>query len=249
MFETTVVRPRAIAAPRRYALLSASVGFHTVAVCAIIFAALRSVDFPVRAPNQFELLRAVAPVLIPPALGTPHAAPRPATPRTSAPPAAPTQPVAPRIIPDAVPTIPANSDASAGPPSTASGPPNGEGEGEGSPNGTPDGIGSGETTVGVPASAGPYWPTGDVKSPVTIHRVEPVYPRLLVAARKSGTVRVRCIIDRSGKVRNPEVIQSSFGAFDQPALDAVSQWRFTPGMLHGQPVETWFELTVKFEVR
>jgi outer membrane biosynthesis protein TonB len=45
------------------------------------------------------------------------------------------------------------------------------------------------------------------------------------------------------------VIRSSFAIFDEPALTALRQWKFAPGVLHGHAVETWFELTVAFQPR
>jgi hypothetical protein len=32
-------------------------------------------------------------------------------------------------------------------------------------------------------------------------------------------------------------------------LDALQQWTFAPGTLHGQPVDTYFELTITFTTR
>jgi TonB family protein len=62
-------------------------------------------------------------------------------------------------------------------------------------------------------------------------------------------VIVECIIDKTGHIRDAHVVGSNFGAFERPALDAVQQWLFAPGTLHGEPVDTIFDLTVKFEVR
>jgi hypothetical protein len=53
MFETSVFTARAVAR-RRYPLLSASIGIHTLAVTAILAASIRSVSFPRQAPNEFR---------------------------------------------------------------------------------------------------------------------------------------------------------------------------------------------------
>jgi periplasmic protein TonB len=81
-----------------------------------------------------------------------------------------------------------------------------------------------------------------------IHRVDPAYPATMIRARMGGWVVLQCIIDKSGHIRDVSVVRSSFGAFEQPAIDAVQKWLFTPGTLRGQPVDVIFELTVKFEV-
>ena len=67
--------------------------------------------------------------------------------------------------------------------------------------------------------------------------------------RVNGWVIVECIIDKTGHIRDARVIKSSFTPFEQPALDAVQQWVFSPGTLRGQPVDTIFDLTVAFQVR
>jgi TonB family protein len=41
---------------------------------------------------------------------------------------------------------------------------------------------------------------------------------------------------------------STFAAFNQPAIDAVTHWRFAPGTYRGQVVDTYFELTIRFKL-
>ena len=90
---------------------------------------------------------------------------------------------------------------------------------------------------------------GEVKAPVVIRRVLPEYPRVAVLGRINGWVIVECIIDKTGHIRDAKVLKSSFAAFERPALDAVQEWVFSPGTLHGQAVDTIFDLTVTFQVR
>ncbi len=65
----------------------------------------------------------------------------------------------------------------------------------------------------------------------------------------NGTVVLQCVIDKAGHIRDVRVVTSTFGAFEQPAIDAVQQWLFAPGTLNGQAVDTIFELTVRFQVK
>jgi len=244
MFETSVVRVRAAAAaPRRFGLLSASVAFHSLVIFAAVAMTVKSVDLPNRAPNTFEILRPMIPVVIPPALGTPNAAPKPAPaqPQAAPRPAPPAGPTAPAVIPDAVVPVAATTVA------TSAGTGTGE-ETPGSPIGVPGGIGTSDTAAG-PATGGVLTPGGEVKEAVVLHRVEPVYPRVALAAHMNGTVVVRCIIGKDGVCRDAEIVTSTFAAFNQPAIDAVSQWRFAPGTYRGQVVLTYFELTVRFNVK
>jgi TonB family protein len=92
----------------------------------------------------------------------------------------------------------------------------------------------------------PYRVGGDVKAPVVISRVEPVYPAEARAARISGIVIVEAIIDRNGGVRDVKVLKPLPFGLDQAAADAVKQWTFQPATLDGKPVEVFFNLTVNF---
>jgi protein TonB len=121
----------------------------------------------------------------------------------------------------------------------------------GDPSGSPDGVDIGQPSstaaVGVPEIT--YAPGGEVKSAAVLQRVEPQYPRAALAARMGGVVVLRCVIGKDGEVRDAAVVSSTFAPFDQPALEALRHWRFAAGSLHGRPVDTWFELTIRFAAR
>ncbi|MEA2328097.1 MAG: hypothetical protein QOE68_3056, partial [Thermoanaerobaculia bacterium] len=124
------------------------------------------------------------------------------------------------------------------------------GGGTGEALGVPDGVAGGIGTEGAGSGdVAPMRPIGEVKAPVIVRRVLPDYPSVAVRGRINGWVIVECIIDKTGHIRDARVLKSSFAAFEQPALDAVQQWVFSPGSLHGQPVDTIFDLTVTFQVR
>ena len=61
-------------------------------------------------------------------------------------------------------------------------------------------------------------------------------------------VVVECIIDQTGHVRDARVVSSSSPLFNQSAIDAVLQWQFMPGTLHGRSIDTIFDLNVTFRV-
>ena len=120
----------------------------------------------------------------------------------------------------------------------------------GEPWGSPEGVRDGPpaTTAEVEQTAPLPAGVGDVKAPVVLHRVTPLYPRAAMLIHLNGFVIVECIIDRTGVVRDAKVVKSSSGLFEQAALDAVQQWQFAPGSLHGKPVDTIFDLTVTFQI-
>jgi TonB family protein len=104
---------------------------------------------------------------------------------------------------------------------------------------------------GIPEETpGPLRVGGDVKAPVRITYVPPVYPELARRARIQGIAIVEAIIDKEGKVVDARVIESpgrAFG-FDDAALKAVNQWKFKPATFKGKPVDVYFNLTITFEL-
>jgi len=239
MFENSLVHARSRSLDRRFALLSFSIAVHTAAIAAVIAASVASTRFPSQAPKEVQLPILLPTISLPPALGTPHPAARksaPAAPKTEA---LPRQDVAPATIPEQV-------QPAATLPATDTAPHDGPVDDVGVPWGSKIGV----RPDGPPSSdAGPLPVGGDVKAPIAIRRVTPEYPRIALQARKAGWVLLKCIIDKSGHIRDAQVIASSFGAFEPPAIDAVQQWLFAPGTLNGQPVDVIFELKVTFEVR
>jgi TonB family protein len=253
MFETSVVNVREVAAERRFGLLSVSIVAHTFVIVALIVGSLSATNFPTNAPNQMTLFRAVEIPPVPIQKGDPNGgAKQPEQKPAAAIPQKPAEQTAPPATPDHVPTLqpPSNAATDTNPGTTGAG----EGEGPGlvsGPVGDPNGIKDGlpmapEAVVPPPAAAQVFRAVGEVKPARVLYRVSPGYPAMAARAGISGVVVVECIIGSDGTIRDPHVVRSSFAAFNQPALDAVSQWRFAPGTLHGSAVDTYFELTVTF---
>ena len=235
MFETAVVRTHA--ADRRYSWLTFSLAAHTAAVAAVLAASITTIRLPDQAPKQ--MIPFIPTVVPPPALGTPNPAPARPRPVAATAPRVAVTPIAvtaPNVIPDTV--TPVASELSDEPLATE--------PWDASPIGTGT---QAPSSASAPDLTGPLHVGNGVKSPVVLHRVEPIYPPLALRAHMSSTVVLECIIDKSGRIRDARVETSSFGAFDQPAVDAVRQWLFAPGTLNGQAVDTIFQLTVKFQVR
>jgi periplasmic protein TonB len=237
MFETAVVRTRV--AHRRYSWLTISLAAHTTVVAAVLAASLASIHLPDQAPRLMVSFIPTSDPPPPPALGTPHATPAPPRPRASAAVAMVPIPVtAPTVIPDTI--VPAAASASdVGPETTV-----------GLRNASDVGTGTQPQSTAIAPDASVPLPIGNgVKSPIVLHRVDPIYPQVALRARMNGSVVLECIIDKSGRIRDVRVENSSFAAFEQPAIDAVRQWIFAPGTLKGQAVDTIFQLTVKFQVK
>ena len=86
---------------------------------------------------------------------------------------------------------------------------------------------------------------GVVRPPQKVHHVAPIYPAIAQAARVSGTVTLEALISDDGSVRDVKVL-SSKPLLDASAIEAVRQWRFTPTLLNGVPVQVIMTVTVTF---
>jgi protein TonB len=82
------------------------------------------------------------------------------------------------------------------------------------------------------------------QGPGLIKRVEPIYPPMARAARVEGTVVIDAVINKDGSVSDVKVLQSANAMLEQSAVQAVRQWRFTPG-----PYAVVLTVTVHFTLR
>lgn len=87
-----------------------------------------------------------------------------------------------------------------------------------------------------------------IEPPVAVRMVPPKFPPQLAREGVSGIVAVRCTIDEKGNVTEPVVEKSSNAAFDQPALDAITKWRFKPATKDGTPVPLKVTIPIRFNV-
>lgn len=86
---------------------------------------------------------------------------------------------------------------------------------------------------------------GDIKEPKKIRHVAPVYPDVALQARVQGVVILEAMIDTAGDVIDATILRS-VALLDQAAVDAVRQWRFTPTLVNGAPVNVIMTVTVNF---
>ena len=94
--------------------------------------------------------------------------------------------------------------------------------------------------------AGPRRVGGEVKPPVVIHRVQPVYAGTAQKGHIEGIVIVEVIVGRDGNVNDARVIKPLPFGLSEAALEAVKKWKFRPGTLRGRPVEVIYNVTVTF---
>jgi protein TonB len=85
------------------------------------------------------------------------------------------------------------------------------------------------------------------QKPRALFQAAPLYPAEMRNKRIEGVVTVIFVVDASGKVIQPRVEKSSHPAFERPALDAVKQWKFEPGLKGGQRVGCKMRVPIRFQ--
>jgi len=91
----------------------------------------------------------------------------------------------------------------------------------------------------------PITVTSEVQAAKLIRKVIPIYPRLAIIARISGTVRLTGIIGKDGLIQQLQVIDGP-PMLVQAAVDAVRQWVYRPTLLSNKPVEVIAPINVNF---
>ncbi|EMN2215922.1 energy transducer TonB, partial [Acinetobacter baumannii] len=78
---------------------------------------------------------------------------------------------------------------------------------------------------------------------------KPEYPREALMNEEQGTVRIRVLVDTSGKVIDAKVKKSSGSKIlDKAATKAYSLCTFKPAMKDGVPQQDWYEIEYPFVI-
>lgn len=85
------------------------------------------------------------------------------------------------------------------------------------------------------------------QKPRPIFQGQPLFPAEMRGKKVDGSVTAIFVVGADGKVQNPKVAKSSHTAFEQPALDALKQWKFEPGLKGGERVACKMRVTITFK--
>jgi TonB family protein len=88
-----------------------------------------------------------------------------------------------------------------------------------------------------------------VLPPRVIARIHPEYPPDARAARVEGPVVLEAVVGRDGAVDVRRVVRSLRPDMDDAAVEAIRQWRFSPGTRDGEPVDVALNIEVHFSLR
>jgi protein TonB len=134
-------------------------------------------------------------------------------------------------------------------PSSGPGSGGGMGKGKGGGFGPGDGEGYGPGPGG-PGGSGPVSMRlgGGFSPPQVIYQVDPEFSEEARRAKHYGTVILVVDVDTTGRAVNVRVARSLGLGLDEKAVEAVSRWRFRPGMRSGRPVAVQATIEVNFHL-
>jgi TonB family protein len=85
--------------------------------------------------------------------------------------------------------------------------------------------------------------------PVPVIRAMPEYPEIARRANMEGTVWVKMLLDKEGRVKKAQVDKSNGDVFNDAALAAAMKWVFRPAMMNDGPVKVWVTIPFRFRLK
>jgi protein TonB len=102
------------------------------------------------------------------------------------------------------------------------------------------------TATPKPAACQASTSGGNIRPPMKVRDVKPVYPASGDTAEE-GTVLIDARIGTDGTVVSAVPREPASLRLAESAVEAVNQWRFTPTLLNCVPVEVAMTVTVQFQ--
>ena len=84
-----------------------------------------------------------------------------------------------------------------------------------------------------------------IEPPKLVKMVEPVYPEIARQAQVEGVVILEATTDKDGNVAAVRILRS-IPLLDQPAIEAVRQWKYEPLIVDGKRRKAIFTVTARF---
>lgn len=81
-----------------------------------------------------------------------------------------------------------------------------------------------------------------------LEKKTPEYPYARTKKSHEGVVNLGVMVSPEGKVYSPLVNLSTHVDFEEPALEAVKQYKFNPARLNGMPVDSYYDVLIRFNM-
>ena len=245
IFDALVLPVDSVAGRRRCATLPCSVALHAAAAVALIAVPLlvsAELPGPPGAVQAFFVRPMVAPP--PPPPPPPASTARAAAPRAAPAPTADSGDrfIAPIEVPSELrPEEGLDLGIEGGVPGGVAG---------GVPGGVVGGIVGGlpDAVASAPPPVAPVRVGGQIKAPVKVRHVDPVYPTVAREASVQGIVIIEAVIDAAGRIAEARILRG-VPILEEAALEAVRQWEYTPTLLGGVPTPVKMTITVTFRFK
>ncbi|MFA6542052.1 MAG: energy transducer TonB [Bacteroidota bacterium] len=88
-----------------------------------------------------------------------------------------------------------------------------------------------------------------VEKPVITHQEKVSYPIIAQRYNIAGKVLVKMNITKNGNVKRAFIIKSPDLVFNKPILESVMEWKFTPAISNGQPIDCWIVVPIIFHFK
>ena len=116
--------------------------------------------------------------------------------------------------------------------------------------------GKGEDSIAIEIPLEEYLPSQEEftpydEAPVQLNEVTYEYPPLAKEAGIEGTVWIKALVDKSGKVRDALVYKQSGSSagFEDVAKEGAFKIKFKPAISNNQPVAVWVVYPVRFTLK
>ena len=87
---------------------------------------------------------------------------------------------------------------------------------------------------------------GNVQSSKLIFKINPTYPPKAKEEGRQGSVLMQAVILKDGTVGSLNLMPGAEPDLAEASMEAVKQWRYSPTLLNGEPVEVATEIQVNF---
>lgn len=89
---------------------------------------------------------------------------------------------------------------------------------------------------------------GEVQPPRKVYNPFPPYIEAARSARVRGVVKLKTILDETGRVIEVEALSGLPYGLTESAARTVKTWTFEPALLDGEPVDVYYILTINFKL-
>ena len=89
----------------------------------------------------------------------------------------------------------------------------------------------------------------DLSAPGPLRKVDPKYPPTLIKERVEGEVVLYAVIRRDGSVDSIQLVHGIDEQLDANSIEALRQWKFSPGTKQGTPVDVEAIVHIPFHLR